>query len=113
MVTHTLLKSLLLPPGILILMLAAAFLLARGVLARLLIFSAAAMLTLVSLPAVATLLMAPLEPYPALDKDSIPKEARAILVMGAGRSRTPGMAAIRSISFSLQRVRYAAYLRTG
>lgn len=111
MVTHTVLKSLLLPPGILILMLAAAFLLARGVLARLLIFSAAAMLALMSLPAIATLLMAPLEPYPALDKDSVPKEAQAILVMGAGRfTDAPEYGGDTVDHFSLQRIRYAAYL---
>jgi len=111
MVVHSVLKSLLLPPGILILMLVVAFILARGVLARLLIFGAAAMLTLVSLPVVATLLMVPLEPYPALDKDSIPQDAQAILVLGAGRfTDAPEYGGDTVDSLSLQRARYAAYL---
>lgn len=111
MIAYTLLKSLLLPPGLLILILIAAFLLARGVMARLLIFSATAILTLMSLAPVAYLLMAPLEPYSALQEGSIPPQAQAILVLGAGRfTRQPEYGGDTVDDLSLQRIRYAAYL---
>jgi uncharacterized SAM-binding protein YcdF (DUF218 family) len=110
------LKNLLMPPGILILMLAGAFLLARGVGARLLIFVAASLLALMSLPAVSVLLMAPLETYPALNADSLPRDAQGIIVMGAGGlPRQPEYGADIADNLSMQRLRYAAFLhrRTG
>lgn len=110
MTVYTLIKSLLTPPGILILMLIGAFLLARGVLARLLIFISAAILTLMTLPAVAMLLMTPLEPFPALSEDSIPGDAQGILVLGAGSDPAPEYGGDTVDQHSLQRIRYAAHL---
>ncbi len=116
MTLYTIIKSLLMPPGILILMLMGAFLIARGVGARLLIFMAASLLTLMSLAAVSVLLMAPLETYPALDPESVPREAQGIVVMGAGRlTRQPEYGADVVDNLGMQRLRYAAFLhrRTG
>lgn len=110
MALYTVLKSLLTPPGILILLLLGAFLLARGVLARLLIFTTGTVLTLMTLPAVAILLMAPLEPFPALTQASIPGDAQGILVLGAGSDPAPEYGGDTVDGHSLKRVRYAAYL---
>ncbi len=110
---YAILKSLLVPPGILILMLAAAFLLVRGVLGRVLLFAATAILALMSLPAVATLLMGPLEPYPALNPvGPFPPAAQAILVLGAGRyAGAPEYGGDTLDRFSMERVRYGAALQ--
>lgn len=107
---YTVTKSLLTPPGILILMLLGAFVLARGVMARLLIFVAVSILTLMTLPAVAILLMVPLEPIPALTEGSIPADAQAILVLGAGSDPAPEYGGDTVDEYSLQRIRYAAHL---
>lgn len=56
---YAVIRGLLTPPGILILMLIGAFLLAGGVMARLLIFITGTILTLMTLPVVALLLMTP------------------------------------------------------
>lgn len=110
---YAILKSLLTPPGILILLLAAAFFLVRGVLGRMLLLVAASALALMSLPAVSALLMAPLEPYAALDPAGpAARQAQAILVLGAGRNthgREYGEATVDAIG--LQRLRYAAFLQ--
>jgi uncharacterized SAM-binding protein YcdF (DUF218 family) len=110
MTAYTLIKSLLTPPGILILMLIGAFLLARGVLARLLIFLSASILTLMTLPAVAMLLMAPLEPFAALSEGSIPGDVQGILVLGAGSDPAPEYGGETVDEHSLRRIRYAAHL---
>lgn len=107
---YTVIKSLLTPPGLLILMLIAAFLLARGVMARLLIFTTAITLTLMTLPVVAILLMTPLEPTPALTVAPIPADAQGILVLGAGSDRAPEYGGDTVDGNSLQRIRYAAHL---
>jgi uncharacterized SAM-binding protein YcdF (DUF218 family) len=107
---YTVIKSLLTPPGLLILMLIGAFLLARGVMARLLIFITAITLTLMTLPVVAILLMTPLEPTPALTVGSIPADAQGILVLGAGSDRAPEYGGDTVDGNSLQRIRYAAHL---
>ena len=89
MTAYLFIKTLLLPPGLIILLLVAAFLFLRGTLGRLLLFTATLLLTLLCLPAVATLLMEPLEPYPALDlRSALPPEVQAILVLGAGFAET-------------------------
>ncbi len=113
MIAYGIAKSLLTPPGILILMLVAAFLLVRGVLGRILLLSAVCALTMMSLPAVATALMAPLETYPPIGTDSapLPAGAQAIVVMGAGRYRgAPEYGGDTVDPLSLGRVRYAAHL---
>ncbi|MBK1716611.1 hypothetical protein CKO27_02915 [Thiocystis violacea] len=110
---YAVLKSLLMPPGIILLMLLAAFWLARGVLARLFIFTALSLLALMSLPLVGTALMQPLEIHPAIgpDPSSVPPEARAIVILGAGvRKRAPEYGGDTLDDASLRRVRYGAFL---
>lgn len=109
---YTTLKSLILPPGGLILLLALAFLLVRGVLGRLLLFIALSILTLMSLPVVGGKLMEGLEIYPAITaSNSMPGDAQAILVLGSGRYRgAPEYGGDTLDALSLMRVRYAAYL---
>lgn len=107
---YAVLKALLTPPGILILLLALAFVLVRGSIGRLLLFAATAILALMSLPAVAVLLMWPLEPFPALDPAQA-GQAQAILVLGAGRNTgAPEYGGDTVDGISLQRIRYAAFL---
>jgi uncharacterized SAM-binding protein YcdF (DUF218 family) len=110
MTVYSIVKSLLTPPGIFSLMLLAAFLLAHGVLARILIFVTGTTFTLMALPVVAMLLMTPLEPFPPLDTDAIPADAQGILVLGAGSVRAPEYGGDSVDAHSLQRIRYAAYL---
>ncbi len=113
MTAYAIAKSLLIPPGILILMLACAFLLVRGVLGRILLFVATAVFALMCMPAVATLLMEPLEPYPALAASGpFPPKARAILVLGSGRhSGAPEYGGDTVDGFSMERLRYGAFLQ--
>jgi len=112
MTAYSAIKTLLMPPGIIILMLLAAFFLVRGVLGRVLLFGAASLLTLMSVPVVAMLLMAPLEPYPPLDvRAPLPSQPQAILVLGAGLYHdSPEYQRDTIDGFSLQRSRYAAWL---
>ena len=112
MTAYFALKSLLLPPGIIILLLVTAFLCVRGALGRLLLFTGTLFLTLLCLPTVATLLMEPLEPYPPLDlRAALPPDVKAILVLGAGFADTATEYGQPTLDgFSLQRVRYGAWL---
>lgn len=112
MTAYVFLKTLLLPPGLIILLLVAAFLAWRRALGRLLLFTGTALLTLLCLPAVATLLTEPLESYPALDlRTALPPQVQAILVLGAGFATTGTEYGGPTLDgFSLQRVRYAAWL---
>ncbi|MBK1721160.1 hypothetical protein CKO23_02695 [Thiocystis violacea] len=108
---YSLIKSFLIPPGIIILMLVVAFWLARGVAVRLAIFLALSSVTLMSLPVVGTSLMEPLEPYPALDPRAIPTSTQAIVILGAGRrSDAPEYGGDSLDDASLRRVRYGAFL---
>ena len=109
---YSTLKSLILPPGGIILVLALAFLLVRGVLGRLLLFLALSVLTLMSLPFVEGKLMEGLETYPAITAANPPPgDAQAILVLGSGRySGAPEYGGDTLDALSLVRVRYAAYL---
>jgi uncharacterized SAM-binding protein YcdF (DUF218 family) len=108
---YTIVKSLLMPPGLFVLLLAAAFLLARGTAARLLIFVTASLLFLMSLPVVSVALTAPLEPYPALSAETLPRDADAILVLSAGRiSDAPEYGGDTVDGFTMQRLRYGAHL---
>ncbi|MBK1694832.1 hypothetical protein CKO09_08780 [Chromatium weissei] len=111
--SYSIIKSLLLPPGILILLLIAAFLLVRGVLGRLLLFAALSIFTLMSLSPVATLLMEPLEPYSALGTTTpIPSTAQAIVILSSGRmTNAPEYGGDTLDDLSLRRVRYGALLQ--
>jgi uncharacterized SAM-binding protein YcdF (DUF218 family) len=113
MLIYSIIKSLLLPPGILILLFTAAFLLVRGVLGRLLLFAALSIFTLMSLSPVATLLMEPLEPYLALGTQThIPETAQAIVILSAGRiTNAPEYSDDIPDEVSLRRVRYGAMLQ--
>lgn len=112
MTVYSVVKALLMPPGGIILLLAASWFLVRGRLGRVLLFTATCLLTLMSLPAVSTSLIEPLESYPALDlRVPLPADAQAILVLGAGISTDAAEYQGDSLdALSLQRVRYAAYL---
>lgn len=109
---YTILKTLVLPPGILILLLIFAFFVSKGVLARLLIFLATALLTLFSLPIVAAYLLASLEPYPALITEApVPDDAQAIIVLGSEvYTNAPEYGGDTVGQRTLARVRYGAYL---
>ena len=119
MTLYLALKSLLLPPvGLFLLLLAGIIWWRRPLLGRGLVLVSALMLLLLSLPPVYGRLMSGLEPYPALDSAALKQpEAQAIVVLGAGRyTRAPEFGGNDDIgSFTLQRVRYAAWLqrRTG
>jgi uncharacterized SAM-binding protein YcdF (DUF218 family) len=109
---YTIVKSLLLPPGILIILFLLGFLWARRVIGRLFIFLGLVLLTLMSLPLVAEKLMQDLQPYPALSEEALSQtQARAILVLGAGRYLGAAEYGGDTLSVnSLERVRYAARL---
>ena len=59
---------------------------------------------------VAMMLMAPLEPFPALTQASIPGDAQGILVLGSGTDPAPEYGGDTVDDHGLQRTRYAAYL---
>ncbi len=110
---YSIIKSLMIPPGILILMLIAAFFLVRGVLGRLLIFTVVTLMTLMSLSPVGIKLMEPLEVYPALGTRAtpIPPAAQAIVILSAGRvTGAPEYGGDTLDDASLRRVRYGAKL---
>ncbi|NEV63162.1 YdcF family protein [Thiorhodococcus minor] len=108
---YSIIKSLLIPPGIIILMLALALWLRHGVAARLVTFVAFATLTLMCLPVIATSLMRPLEPYPPIDLEAVPEAAQAIVVLGAGRRiNAPEYGGDTVDDGSLRRIRYGALL---
>ncbi|NEX20888.1 YdcF family protein [Thiorhodococcus mannitoliphagus] len=108
---YSIIKSFLIPPGVIILMLALALWLRHGVAARLLTFVAFTTLTLLCLPVIATSLMGPLEPYPAINLEAVPASAEAILILGAGRrTDAPEYGGDTLDDFSLRRVRYGALL---
>ncbi|MTW22152.1 YdcF family protein [Allochromatium palmeri] len=115
MTFYSLFKALLLPPGIIILILIAAVWLTRGVLARLLVFVALLLLTLLSLPVVSVMLIQPLERYPIIGTDQapLPPEARAIVILSAGVRRVaPEYGSGPTLDdVSLRRVRYGARLQ--
>jgi uncharacterized SAM-binding protein YcdF (DUF218 family) len=117
MEAYTVVKQLLLPPGIILVLLAIAFLLVRGTLGRLLLFVAWSLLLLMSLPGLAVPLIGTLERYPALDPARVAElQADAIVVLGAGvYSDAPEYGGHTVSGNSLKRIRYAAWLhhRTG
>jgi len=111
-VFYTTLKTLILPPGSIILLLALAFLLVRGVLGRLILFVALSTFALLSLPITESKLMAGLETYPPITAaNPPPQDAQAILVLGSGRyNGGPEYGGDTLNALSLMRVRYGAYL---
>ena len=118
---YTILKQLLLPPGIILVLLAMAFFMVRGTLGRLLLFLSWSLLLLMSLPGLALPLIGKLEPYPALELDSktvhgAVNGAEAIVVLGAGIYSSASEYGGDTVDArSLERARYAAWLhrRTG
>lgn len=109
---YTVIKSLIMPPGGLILLFLAGFLLARRVLARVFIFIGLSILTLMSLPTVAARVIAPLEPYPPLDPARAGGSgAQAILILGAERYSWAAEYGGDTVGGkTLQRLRYGAFL---
>jgi uncharacterized SAM-binding protein YcdF (DUF218 family) len=109
---YTILKSLVLPPGGIILLLLLGFLLVKGVLGRVVIFTGLVLLTLLSLPVVAERLIAGLEPYPALKPAQLSHAlADAILILGSERySWAPEYGGDTIGPRTLERVRYGAFL---
>jgi uncharacterized SAM-binding protein YcdF (DUF218 family) len=114
---YVIVKSLIMPPGVLILLFLLGFFLVRGVLGRMFIFIGIALLALMSIPAVAEKLIAGLEPFPALQPQALAEtDAEGILILGAGRyAWAPEYGGDTIGSRSLQRLRYGAFLhrRTG
>ncbi|TVQ90323.1 MAG: YdcF family protein [Chromatiaceae bacterium] len=116
---YTIVKQLLLPPGILLVLLALAFLLVRGTLGRMLLFITWSLLLAMSLPALSVQMIAALEQYPALPPEDLAARtanAGAIVVLAAGTyTAAPEYGGNTVGPNSLQRIRYAAWLhrRTG
>jgi len=113
---YTIVKQLILPPGIILVLMAVAFFLVRGTLGRLVLFVAWSLTLLMSLPAVVFPAMGLLESYPALAPDQLDGvRAGAIVVLGAGATSAEEYGQRSPDSNSLARLRYAAWLhrRTG
>ncbi|MBK1640603.1 hypothetical protein CKO12_01655 [Chromatium okenii] len=107
---YSIAKSLLLPPGLLLLLLGIAFFLVRGVFEKILIFITFSLFTLMTLPVVATVLMMPLERYPALG--TLPPTAQAIVILSAGRvTDAPEYGGDTLDDASWRRLRYGAILQ--
>ncbi|MEA3275472.1 MAG: YdcF family protein [Pseudomonadota bacterium] len=111
-VFYTVVKSLILPPGGLILLFLLGFFLVRGVLGRVFIFIALTVFSLMTLPAVAGKLMAGLESYPALKLGRLlGTDADGILILSAGRyTWAPEYGGDTVGSNTLERLRYGAFL---
>jgi uncharacterized SAM-binding protein YcdF (DUF218 family) len=117
MEAYAVIKQLLLPPGIILVLLAFAFLLVRGTLGRLFLFVAWSALLIMSLPGVAVPMIGSLESYPALKPEQLSAtDADAIVVLGATvYASSPEYGGHSVDDNSLKRIRYAAWLhrRTG
>ncbi len=114
---YPIVKYWILPPGGILVILGLAFLLVRGTLGRLLLFTGWSLLLIMSLPALSTPLIALLEQAPAVTPGRVDDTgAQAIVVLGAGAySDAPEYGVDTVDGLSLQRIRYAAWLhrRTG
>lgn len=114
---YSILKTLLLPPASLLLLLFLGLAWWRRPLGRALVLVAGLGLWLLSLPIVAALLMGPLEPYPALSAEDLSRpRAQAILVLAANRQTDAQEYGGDDLGdMTLERVRYGAWLhhRTG
>ncbi|NBC14914.1 MAG: YdcF family protein [Gammaproteobacteria bacterium] len=117
MEAYSVLKQLLLPPGLFLVLIAVAFLLVRGTLGRMVLFVAWSLLLIMSLPVLAGPLIALLERYPALPPDAVDQTgAGAIVVLGAGVYRDAPEYGGHTVDLNgMKRARYAAWLhrRTG
>jgi uncharacterized SAM-binding protein YcdF (DUF218 family) len=112
------LKTLILPPGGIVLIWLLGLLLSRRILGKLLLLLAPALLYLLSTPYIAVRLMQPLEIYPALEPNSLPQDsAQAIVVLGSGTYESAAEYEDQDTvgRLLLERIRYAAWLhhRTG
>jgi uncharacterized SAM-binding protein YcdF (DUF218 family) len=112
------LKTLILPPGGIVLIWLLGLLLSRRLLGKLLLLLAPALLYLLSTPYIAVQLMRPLETFPALAPESVTTDsAQAIVVLGSGiYESAPEYEGRDTVGrLLLERVRYAAWLhhRTG
>lgn len=116
-VLYTIAKSLIMPPGGLILLLLLGFFLVRGTLGRIFLFVGISVFALMSLPSVAARLMTGLETYRALPLDTLGDTgADGILILGAGRYIwAPEYGGDTVGDNTLGRLRYGAFLhrRTG
>jgi uncharacterized SAM-binding protein YcdF (DUF218 family) len=110
---YNLTKSLIMPPGSIIVLLLVGFFLVRGVLGRVFLFVGICFLTLMSLPPVAAALIWDLEPHPALLPETLGEiEADAILVLGGDRySWAPEFGGDTVGASTLERLRYGALLQ--
>lgn len=107
------LKTVILPPGINIVLLLAGMLLwsRRPVAAKSMVYVATLTLWIMSTPKFMGLMAEPLESGGALDVASIPADAGAIVVLAGGRRVAPAYNALSVNTESLERLRYAAYLK--
>ncbi|HEB66866.1 MAG TPA: YdcF family protein [Gammaproteobacteria bacterium] len=108
-------EILLLPPGLMIVMLVAGWLLAGRfrILGRFLMFAGVALLWLASTPLVADWAIGLLEDTPALKpQELMPPRAQAIVLMGGGRNTAAPEYAHRDVPnrYALERIRYTAHL---
>lgn len=116
-IAYPILKQLLLPPGILLILFALAFLLVRGTLGRLVLFVGWSLLAMLSIPALALPLIRAVEPYPALPPTGLAavvaaSGAQAIVVLGGDTYTDAPEYGAHSVGVrSLERARYAAWLQ--
>jgi uncharacterized SAM-binding protein YcdF (DUF218 family) len=112
MESYTILKQLLLPPGLFLVLLALAFVLVRGTLGRLVLFVTWSLLLVMSLPALAGPLIRLAEQYPALPPTALRQTgAEAIVVLGAEvYADAPEYDGHTVGVNSMKRSRYAAWL---
>jgi len=108
-------ETLLLPPGLMIVMLVTGWLLAGRFVffGRFLMFAGVALLWLASMPLVADRAIGLLEDTPALKPaDLMPPRAQAIVLMAGGRNTAAPEYDHRDVPsrYTLERIRYAAYL---
>jgi uncharacterized SAM-binding protein YcdF (DUF218 family) len=112
------LKTLILPPGGIVLIWLLGLLLSKRLLGKLLLLLAPALLYLLSTPYIAVQLMQPLEIFPALAPESATRDsAQAIVVLGSGTYESAAEYEGHDTAgrLLLERIRYAAWLhhRTG
>lgn len=113
--TGKILETLILPPGLLIILIGAGFLLRLRYYrtGQSFIFTGFTLLLLLSLPLVSNSLFSTLQTYPALAPDKLKTlNASAIVILGGGRySDAPEYGKDTVSAFTLERLRYGAYLQ--
>ena len=118
---YSILKSIILPPAglFLVLLIGALLTKRRPALGRVILWVSLTLAYLFMTPFVAGELMAPLQPYPAVDVSEARPDIGAIVVLGAGvyfsapeyqQTNDPAFGVDMADSLSLQRLSYAAYL---